>query len=305
MLAQGLGRSRPHRGDLREVAGAARDLVGAVRARDDRPLVPRAVDRSVGGADDLDQRALDDVEPESLEPPDERLRLRARTGDDHLHAARRSDSAISSAATRAGSPPVRRSTQLPSSAAISAVSTVAVVVRGDGREAAGTDQRHARTLGLDPPPGLGRVAVRDERLLPGPHLERERALSRLRQHQARRGAAGRSRRRGRAGRARTRQASARRALAPAPSAAACRCCPGAARPRSSGRTRAAAPSGEPTRCRFAFPARAARRRRARRADRRAPCRRPPRGRRCRSRSCPSRSVRRRRSGWPAALPRSP
>ena len=42
--------------------------------------------------------------------------------------------------------------------------------------------RDAGALGLDPPPCLGRVAVRDERLLARAHLQRERALGRLRQH---------------------------------------------------------------------------------------------------------------------------
>ena len=98
------------------------DLVGAVRARHDGPFVAGAVDRLVGGADDLDQRALDDVVPERLDPADERLRLGAGTGDDDLHAARAAASAISSSASASGSEPLRRSTQLPSSAATSAVS---------------------------------------------------------------------------------------------------------------------------------------------------------------------------------------
>ena len=55
--------------------------------------------------------------------------------------------------------PLRRSIQLPSSAAISAVSTLAVVMRRDRREAAGADPRHAGALGLDAPPRLGGVGV--------------------------------------------------------------------------------------------------------------------------------------------------
>ena len=61
VAAQRLGRARPDRGDLRDVPRAAGDLVGAVRARHDQPLVAGAVDRLVGGAHDLDQRALDDL----------------------------------------------------------------------------------------------------------------------------------------------------------------------------------------------------------------------------------------------------
>jgi hypothetical protein len=64
----------------------SRDLVGAVRARHDRPLVPGAVDRLVRGALDLDQRAGHHLVTERLQPRDERPRLRARARHDHLHA---------------------------------------------------------------------------------------------------------------------------------------------------------------------------------------------------------------------------
>src|SRR5205823_2172126 len=86
VLAQALCGPRPDRGDTRQVSPAAGDLVGAVRARDDQPVVAGRVDRVVGGALDLDQRTLDDLVPERLEPLHERPSLVPRPRDDHPHA---------------------------------------------------------------------------------------------------------------------------------------------------------------------------------------------------------------------------
>ena len=66
-------------------------------------------------------------------------------------------SAASSRPSASGSTPLRRSSQLPSSAAISAGQHAAVVVRGDRREAPAADRRHALPLGLDPAARLGVV----------------------------------------------------------------------------------------------------------------------------------------------------
>src|SRR5207249_8882882 len=57
----------------------------------------------------------------------------------------------------------------------------AVVVRRDGGEATAADRRHAGALGLDAAPRLGIVRARDELLLAGAYLQRERPLARLRQ----------------------------------------------------------------------------------------------------------------------------
>ena len=53
------------------------------------------------------------------------------------------------------------------------------MVRRDRSEAAAADRGHARTLRLDPPPCLRMISRRGELLLPGAHLQRERALRRL------------------------------------------------------------------------------------------------------------------------------
>ena len=87
VLAEALGGSGTDGGDLRQVAPAPRDLVGAVRARDDDPVVPGGVDRVVGRPHDLDQRALEHLVAERLEPRDERPGLVARPRDDDLHLA--------------------------------------------------------------------------------------------------------------------------------------------------------------------------------------------------------------------------
>src|SRR5205085_7116713 len=54
-----------------------------------------------------------------------------------------------------------------------------VVMRGDRSEAATAHRGHARTLGLDPPPRLLVVRRRDQLLLAGPDLKRERSLTGL------------------------------------------------------------------------------------------------------------------------------
>src|SRR3954451_16084702 len=87
------------------------------------PAIPRLDDRRIRDPHDSDQRTLDNVVPERLEPLDERARLRSRTRDDHLHAARAAEMATSSVATASVSSPERRSSHDPSSAATIAVRT--------------------------------------------------------------------------------------------------------------------------------------------------------------------------------------
>ena len=163
----------------------------------------------------------------------------------------------SSRPSAAGSSPVRRSSHDPSSAATRPVSTVAVVVRGDRREAAAADRGHDRPLGLDTAPRLRVVGRADEMLLARAHLQRERALRRLRQQLVRLEAMADLAGRGRAGRGRTPRARSRRARARRACAAACRCCRAAARSRASARARAAARAAAPTRCRSRMPGRTA------------------------------------------------
>src|SRR5205823_4005864 len=67
-------------------AEPARDLGGAVRARDDQPVVTRGVDRSVAERLDANERAEDDLVTEHAQPLRERLGLRQRPSDDHAHA---------------------------------------------------------------------------------------------------------------------------------------------------------------------------------------------------------------------------
>src|SRR5439155_10915376 len=117
--AESLGRARPDRSHLRQLAAcSARQLLGTVRARDDHPLVALDVDWLLERLD-LDQRALDDFVPELLEPRGERARLLTRARDDDSHDGA---SARSSSASATGSSPVRRSIQAPSGSATSAVS---------------------------------------------------------------------------------------------------------------------------------------------------------------------------------------
>ena len=146
----------------RKIAAAApSELVRAARARDHDPVVAGDVDLVRPGRLELEQRAEHDLEPERLEPLGERLGLLARPRDDHAQRPSRRDPSLtpthpgvthgsgrkrtrvcricrgfgsicrqryvptrvaSSAASAAGSSPLRRSTQLPSSAATSAVS---------------------------------------------------------------------------------------------------------------------------------------------------------------------------------------
>src|SRR6476620_5119728 len=56
------------------------------------------------------------------------------------------------------------------------------VMRRDRSEAAAADRRHERTFRLHAPACLGIVRGRDELLVAGAHLQRERALTRLGQH---------------------------------------------------------------------------------------------------------------------------
>ncbi len=120
--AKRLGRARADRGDRGQVAPAGRDLVRAVRAGHDQPVIPCRVDRLVRRPLDLDQRALDHGGAERLECGDERLRLLARARDDHSHRAPASPT--SSAASACGSSPDARSIQAPSSSATSARSVM-------------------------------------------------------------------------------------------------------------------------------------------------------------------------------------
>ncbi len=114
----------PDGGDPRRSStGAVQQLVGAVGARDDHPVVRGQLDLVAPDSVDADQRAEDDLVTKLLDPRSQRLRLAGRTRDDDFHAvALASDSATSSRASWAGSSPRRRSTQRPSSSAISASS---------------------------------------------------------------------------------------------------------------------------------------------------------------------------------------
>ena len=230
---------------------AARELARAVRARDDDPVVAATGRRLVAERLDPDQRAAHDLVAERLETGDERVGLRLRTRDDDPHRCERGE--LASERRRDRRRCGARATT-PSSAAISAVERRAVVVRGDGREAAAADRRDDRALGLDAAPRLLVVGRGDEMLLACAHLERERALRGFRQQLAPGRSGGRSRARARAGRARTPRARSRRARARRACAGACRCCRAAARSRASARARAAAPCGAQTRCRCACPA---------------------------------------------------
>ena len=76
---------RPWPGRSRRAAAsvprrAAEQLARAVRARDDDPVVARDVDRVVTERLDRDQRAVDDVVAEPLEPRDEIPLLALRAG---------------------------------------------------------------------------------------------------------------------------------------------------------------------------------------------------------------------------------
>ena len=94
-----------------------------------------------------------------------------------------SASGISSAASVAGSRPVRRSTQVPSSAAISAVRRSRRGTRRPERDNR-PDERHTAPLGLDPRRVSGRRRARRD-LLAGAYLQGERSLTGLGQHHLR------------------------------------------------------------------------------------------------------------------------
>ena len=280
---------------------AAQQLPRAVRARDDDPVVAGDVDRLVAERLDRDQRAVDDLVAEPLEPrtrscswPSGRVTtiLIARAGS-------------SSAASAAGSSPERRSIQVPSSAAIRAVSVAPSWWAATGARQpppiSATHRRSASTRCVR----LAVVDARDELLLARPHLQGERALPRLGQHQRGVEPEPDLGRRALNGLDHMRRARSRRGRARPACAGACRCCRAAARSRASARGRAAGPGGAPRPCRSASRAGSRPRRRARRADPRAACRRRRRGPRDRRRSCPSPSARRRRCGPRAAPPRAP
>ena len=120
--------------------------------------------------------------PERLEPPDERLRLGARPGDDHLHAARSRRRREQHGGERRRIGAAAPLDPRPVLGGDQRRQLRAVVVGGDRREAAGADRRDTGALGLDPAARLGIVADGDELLLARPHLQRERALRRLGQH---------------------------------------------------------------------------------------------------------------------------
>jgi hypothetical protein len=85
VLQEPLRSSGPDGRQLGKVAPTAGNLVRAVGARDDDPVVGRGVDLLVGRALDLDQRTLDDLVSAGLEPSDERAGLIARPRHDHSH----------------------------------------------------------------------------------------------------------------------------------------------------------------------------------------------------------------------------
>src|SRR6266542_1824476 len=162
VVAQRSRRTRADRGHRRPPAAASDgQLADGIRARDDDPVVLRELEVSGAGGLELDQRAADDLVPECLEAFGERLRLLPRPRHDHPQAEpipnplpprgcftlaaggaqvcdrfastssrfvsapplrHASANADSSAASAAGSSPLRRSSQLPSSAATRAVS---------------------------------------------------------------------------------------------------------------------------------------------------------------------------------------
>ena len=147
---------------------------GAVRARDDHPVVAGDVDRIVAERLDLDQRAAHDLVPE---------RLDAAASSSSWPGGR-----VTTILTRrrrgARARPLRIDARAPLDPGAVLVGDErgqrrAVVVRGDRGEAAAADERDAAALGLDAPARLGVVGRRDESLLAGAHLERERALARL------------------------------------------------------------------------------------------------------------------------------
>jgi hypothetical protein len=59
-----------------------------VRTGDDRPVIAVEVDRVRSSGLELDQRAPNDLVPELLDAPGERLDLLGRTGDDHAQPLR-------------------------------------------------------------------------------------------------------------------------------------------------------------------------------------------------------------------------
>ena len=90
----------------------ARELVRAVHARDDDPVVARRIDRLVAERLDADERAAH--RPRARAPRAGRARLPASARVTTIHVA-----SAELAPSAAGSSPVRRSTQRPSSAATS------------------------------------------------------------------------------------------------------------------------------------------------------------------------------------------
>ena len=245
-------------------SAAPRDLVGAVRARHDRPVVAGAVDRLVGDALDLDQRAFDHLVPERLEPLDERARLRARAGDDHPSGAlaaertlelvdagplcRRLEQEVGQLGGIGGARPLE-----PGAVGGRDQGASAARRRGARRPARGSRRRaprrrHARRRHA----GASRRRRHGRQAPSRPHAPgARRRPAPPRAASSRAAAAIRSCRPDQAGRGRRRRARARRGRARPACADACRCSRAAARRRASARERAAGRGGARTPCRCA------------------------------------------------------
>ena len=216
-------------------------LARAVDARDDHPVVAGDVDRLVPERLDLEQRAVDDLVPERLQPADQLLLLALRPRDDDPHAT----NASSSRATASGS--TARTPLDPGAVLVRDERRQRARRRGTRPPARDSRRRSARRSAAPPPLGAAsRDRRRPRRAPPRPPAPAARAPPAPPREAARPArSAGRSRRRGRAGRARTPPARPRRDRARRACAAGCRCCRAAARSRASARARAAARGGGP------------------------------------------------------------
>ena len=268
-LRERLRRARPDRGDPRRLPPRRRaSWSRAVRARDDHPVVAARSTGVVAERLDLDQRALDDLAPERLEPRDERPGLRARPrrrpharrhgatrparrapfgGRDVPYRNARASPHVSVHGFVPTRPPRARARARPRhrvvavgarpSAVLAAISAVSIVpswcAATGARHPPPIAATHARSASTRRRVS-GSSARGDALLLARAHLQRERALAGLGQQLLRVEAMPDLARRARAGRARTRRGRSRRALARRACAGACRCSRAAARSTSVG-----------------------------------------------------------------------
>ena len=157
-----------------------RELDGAVRTRDDDPVVAVEVDRAVVDGLDLDQRAEHRLEAFDAQRGEEWFRLRARASDDHAHVRRRRTASARPRLRRDRNRSAARASCRPRLRRDAVKRSPSWYAATGARQPPPITATQARSISTRRP-RLAVVCSRDEVLLAGAHLQCERALPGLRQ----------------------------------------------------------------------------------------------------------------------------